>query len=71
MNDINKIESGVAFVEPARACWFFHDWSKWVDYNRPLEHYLNSKSIGVGCELRQRRRCLNCGFIQDKAVRRD
>jgi hypothetical protein len=49
-------------------CWFFHDWAKWTEIS---SHHLNRKGTDsfVGIMTFQRRECLKCGRLQQRAIK--
>jgi len=45
-------------------CFLRHDWSKWEQYD--VDYKKNGKIMVK--EIRQRRKCKNCGKTQDKEI---
>jgi len=59
-------------------CFLFHKWSQWREYKEKVlevpglfaPRAIQGKEF-ITYQLRQKRYCLKCGKVQDKAVRND
>lgn len=54
-------------------CWFFHDWSRWLDKRHgPVtirDYYKPDNVIAQGWYIEQQRECRACGKKQIREVR--
>lgn len=54
--------------------WIFHRWGVWREYQHKATRILNAEYSALRSEVpfvevRQKRRCLRCGFTQDRHVK--
>jgi hypothetical protein len=81
-NSESRIKSNLAVIKPrvivtiARRCWLLHQWTKWEQYvdsgtvtpvgwRAPVEVWGKPYHYQV---VRQKRRCIRCGYLQDKDI---
>lgn len=50
-------------------CFFGHKWSKWTQYEQPMIYNNRRNNLQYEyVEDRQKRVCLECGFMQDVKI---